>query len=70
MKDTNELGKDYFPKICWGCYDNCFHCVRKINGASVADIRALATSRILKQRAVSRLQKDIAEIDNRLNKLI
>ena len=66
----DDLDKDYFPKMCWGCYDNCYHCSRKINGTSVAYLREMAAARLLKLRAVSRLQKDIAEIDNKINRFI
>ncbi len=66
----DDLGKDYFPKICWGCYDNCYRCKREIHGTSVAYLREMAAARLLKLRAVSRLQKDISEIDSRINSFI
>ena len=66
----DELGRDQFPKECWGCYENCYKCTRKIRSASVPVIRELVASKKLKQQAIARMQRDIGRIDEQLGKLL
>lgn len=66
----DELGRDQFPKECWGCYENCYKCTRKIRSASVPVIRELVASKKLKQQAIARMQRDIERIDEQLEKLL
>ena len=66
----DELGRDQFPKECWGCYENCYKCTRKIRSASVPVIRELVASKKLKQQAIARMQRDIERIDEQLGKLL
>lgn len=66
----DELGRNQFPKECWGCYENCYKCTRKIRSASVPVIRELVASKKLKQQAIARMQRDIGRIDEQLGKLL
>ena len=66
----DELGRNQFPKECWGCYENCYKCTRKIRSASVPVIRELMASKKLKQQAIARMQRDIGRIDEQLGKLL
>ena len=66
----DELGKDRFPKVCWGCFDNCYKCTRRIGSASVPVIRELVATRIMKNQAIARMERDIAKIDEQLQKLL
>ena len=66
----DELGRDQFPKECWGCYENCYKCTRKIKSASVPVIRELVATRKLKQQAITRMQRDIERIDKQLAALL
>jgi len=66
----DELCKDFIPKVCWGCYENCFKCNKQICGVSTEAIRRLATTRIMKLQAISRMQKDVVQIEGRINRLL
>ena len=59
----DELGRDQFPKECWGCYENCYSCTRKIGSASVPVIRDFVALKMLKQQAIVRMQRDVERID-------
>ena len=66
----NELDRDQFPKECWGCYEYCCKCTRKIGSVSVPAIRELAAARKLKSQAVARMQREIDRIDEQLELLL
>ena len=66
----DEFDQDYFPKQCWGCADNCYECMREIEGISVAAVRELAASRKLKMMAISRMQREIEKIESHLQILL
>ena len=53
----DELGRDQFPKECWGCYENCYSCTRKIGSASVPVIRDFVALKMLKQQAIVRMRR-------------
>ena len=55
---------------CWGCYENCYSCTRKIGSASVPVIRDFVALKMLKQQAIVRMQRDIERIDEQLEKLL
>ena len=66
----DELGINQFPKECWGCYENCCKCTRKIKSASVPVIRDLVAKKRLKLQAIARMQRDIEKNDEQLAKLL
>lgn len=66
----DELGREQYPKECWGCTEYCYNCTRKIRSASVPVIRALVATKRTKQQNIARMQRDIEKIDERLLKLL
>jgi len=60
------LERNPLPEVCKHCTDDCYACDHAGERWYLSEIDSLKLKRKLKEQAISRFQREIAEIDARI----